>query len=65
MITFTYSEINEICCEFGAPEYHKTDDGEAWYWCFNGRELPVADTLAELLVAARAAIAAWNMRGEQ
>lgn len=51
--TFTYDEINEMACELGAPEYRKTDDGEAWYWCFSGSELPVADTLAELLYAAK------------
>jgi hypothetical protein len=50
---FSYEEIDEWCCELGAPEYRKTDDGEAWYWCFSGSELPVADTLAELFLAAR------------
>lgn len=50
---FSYNEIGELCCEFGAPEYRKTDDGEAYYWCFSGNELPVADDLAELLFAGR------------
>lgn len=49
----SYAEIDERCCELGAPEYVKTDDGEAWYWRFSGSELPVADTLAQLLLAAR------------
>ena len=51
-------EIDELCCELGAPEYRQTDDGEARYWCFSGRDLPVADTLSELLIAARAALEA-------
>ena len=51
--TFPYDEIDERCCELGAPEYVETDDGEALYWRFSGSEFPVADTLAELLLAAR------------
>jgi hypothetical protein len=50
---FSYNEIDERCCELGAPIHLKTDDGEAWYWRFSGTELPVADTLAELFLAAR------------
>ena len=56
MVTFAYDEINEIVFEFGVPEHCKTDDGEDWYWCFSGRELPVADTLAELFCAAKRTI---------
>lgn len=44
--------IDEVCCDFGAPEYRMTEDCEAWYWCFPGHELPVADNLSELFVAA-------------
>ena len=47
------AEIDELCCEWGAPEYRQTDDGEAWYWCFAGHDLPVADNLSELFYAAR------------
>jgi hypothetical protein len=50
---FSYDEIGEWCCELGAPEYVRTDDGEAMYWRFSGSELPVADTLPELFLAAR------------
>jgi len=42
-------EMDEVCCEYGAPEYVKTDDGEAWYWRFQYAELPVADHLSDLL----------------
>jgi hypothetical protein len=52
-IVFSYDEIDERCCELGAPEYVYTEDGEAKYWRFSDSELPVADTLAELLLAAR------------
>lgn len=45
-------DIDEICCEWGPPEYVMTDDGEAWYWRFAGHELPVANNLSELFRAA-------------
>jgi hypothetical protein len=44
--------VDEVCCEYGPPEYRMTEDGEAWYWCFAGHDLPVADNLSELLIAA-------------
>jgi len=50
---FSYDEIDELCCEFGQPQFVQTDDGEAWYWQFKGSDLPVADNLAELFNAAR------------
>lgn len=49
---FSCLQIDDICCEWGAPEYVMTDDGEAWYWRFPGHDLPVADNLSELLIAA-------------
>ena len=49
----TYCEIDELCCEWGAPKYVQTEDGEAWFWKFEGSDLPVADHLSELLWAAR------------
>lgn len=49
----TWGQIDEIVSEWGAPKYVMTDDGEAWYWCFPGHELPVADDLSELFRAAR------------
>lgn len=44
--------VDEIVCEYGPPIHRETEDGEAWYWCFDGHDLPVADNLSELLVAA-------------
>lgn len=49
---FTCNEIDEICAEWSAPEYVVTEDGEAWYWRFPGHDLPVADNLSELFIAA-------------
>lgn len=49
---FSALEVDEICCEWGPPEYVATDDGEAWYWRFPGHDLPVADNLSELFYAA-------------
>ena len=57
-VTFTCDEIDELCCECGEPRYVQTEDGEAWFWKFEGSDLPVADNLAELLLAARQLIAA-------
>ena len=51
--TFSSLEIDELCCEWGSPEYVMTDDGEAWYWRFSGHDLPVADNLSELFKAAQ------------
>ncbi len=53
----SFGEIDELCCEWGPPEYVATDDGEAWYWRFPGHDLPVADDLGELLLAARQLLA--------
>lgn len=52
MSDFSCLVIDEICCEWGPPEYVVTDDGEAWYWRFPGHDLPVADNLSELFLAA-------------
>jgi len=44
--------VDEVVAEWGQPLYSMTEDGEAWYWCFADHDLPVADNLSELLVAA-------------
>jgi len=43
------SKLDEICCEWGPPEYVMTDDGEACYWRFAGHELPVGDNLGDII----------------
>lgn len=44
--------IDLLVIELGTPLHLKTDDGEAWYWKFSDSDMPVADTLGELLFAA-------------
>lgn len=49
----SHIDIDEIVAEWGTPQLFKTEDGEAWYWAFKEDQLPVADTLSELLRAAK------------
>jgi len=56
--------VDEVCCEYGPPEYRMTEDGEALYWCFPGHELPVADNLSELLLAGAQLMARNHVKAE-
>lgn len=50
--SITFGQIDELVAEYGEPVYLQTDDGEQSYWKFRCAELPVADNLGELFVAA-------------